>query len=117
MSINPGLPIGFDEHGRQLYSQTQSHYLLVAAPRSGKATDILVPIAMHLGLLTPQGKDGGARSTLFIDPKGELCSVCAPHLARMGQRVIILNPFKILPGVLAPGSEHFAGVEDRVTFF
>lgn len=112
--MNSGIPIGFNEGGRQLYSQTESHFLLVAAPRSGKARDILVPILLHLGLLTREA--GSARSSLIVDPKGQLCAICAPHLARMGQRVIIVNPFKILPDVLSPDAERFKGLLDRVTF-
>ena len=117
--LNPGLPIGFDEKGRQLFYRGVSHLLQVAPPRSGKARDILIPILLYLGLLCRLWKVGDAaiRSLLVIDPKGQLLSVCGPHLARAGYQLQILNPFKILPSVLAPGTRHFKGLDDRVNFF
>src|SRR5277367_6343097 len=100
--MTTGIPIGFDAQGRQIYYRKGGHILLVAPPRSGKATTILIPLML-------QYQHG---SMICIDPKGELAAVTGARRARMGQRVIIINPFKILPNVLAPGTEHFKGVED-----
>lgn len=101
-----GIPIGFDAKGRQLLYRKEGHILLVAPPRSGKARDVLVPLL----LLHNSG------SVIVIDPKGELCAVTGPRRARLG-RVIIFNPFEILPKFLSPDAPCFKGVEDRVNFF
>lgn len=88
----------------------EAHLITVAPTRSGKGRDVLVP-----ALLEYEG------SCLVIDPKGQLAAITGPERARMGQRVIILNPFKILPGDLGPdGPEHFGRLNEedkaRVTF-
>ena len=87
----------------------EAHLITVAPTRSGKGRDVLIP-----ALLEYEG------SCIVIDPKGQLAAVTGPQRARMGQRVIILNPFKILPDVLAPDSPyHFRGipnVDELVTF-
>jgi len=108
-----GIPIGYDDQGRALSykregrSSGEGHLFLSAPPRSGKARDILIPALLQY--------DQG--SCIVIDPKGQLAAVTGPERARMGQRVKILNPFNILPDVLAPGTpHHFQGLEDHVTF-
>ena len=88
----------------------EAHLITVAPTRSGKGRDVLIP-----ALLEFEG------SCLVIDPKGQLAAVTGPERARMGQRVKILNPFKILPEVLGPdGPEHFGRLnpedKSRVTF-
>jgi type IV secretion system protein VirD4 len=78
----------------------EAHLISVAPTRSGKGRDVLVP-----ALLEYEG------SCIVIDPKGQLAAVTGPQRARMGQRVIILNPFKILSDVLAPNSpKHFGAL-------
>jgi type IV secretion system protein VirD4 len=108
-----GIPVGFDENGRQLTykhegnSSGEGHLFLSAAARTGKMVGILAPALLQY--------DQG--SCIIIDPKGELTAVTGPQRARMGQRVIISNPFNILPDVLAPDTpHHFRGLEKWVTF-
>jgi type IV secretion system protein VirD4 len=101
-----GIPVGFDAKGRQLIYRKEGHVLIVAPPRAGKATDFLIPLLLR----------DKRRSIICIDPKGQLAAVTGPQRARIG-KVKILNPYKILPNVLAPGASRFKGLDDRVTFF
>jgi type IV secretion system protein VirD4 len=66
-----------------------AHLLTVAPTRSGKGRDVLVP-----ALLDYEG------SCIVIDPKGQLAAVTRKRRERMGQRVIVLNPFNLLPDEL-----------------
>lgn len=85
-------------------SKGEGHLFLSAPPRSGKARDILIPALLHY-------EEG---SCIVIDPKGQLAAVTGPQRARLGQRVIILNPFHILPEVLCADSpEHFGALDER----
>ena len=99
-----GIFVGYDQEGNALsyknagQSRGEGHLFLSAPPRSGKARDILIPALLQY--------DQG--SCIVIDPKGQLAAVTGPQRARLGQQVIILNPFHILPDVLSPDSpEHF----------
>jgi type IV secretion system protein VirD4 len=84
----------------------EAHLITVAPTRSGKGRDVLIPALLEY--------DG---SCIVIDPKGQLAAVTGPERARMGQRIVILNPFNILPEVLGPDSpEHFRGVENECVF-
>src|SRR5665213_2005094 len=51
-------------------------------------------------------------SCLVVDPKGQLAAVTGPEAARMGKRVIMLNPFNIWPDCIGPGAKRFAGIEN-----
>lgn len=85
-------------------SRGEGHLFLSAPPRSGKARDILIPALLHY--------DQG--SCIVIDPKGQLAAVTGPQRARLGQRVIVLNPFHILPEVLCADSpRHFGRIDDE----
>jgi len=68
-----------------------AHLITVAPTRSGKGRDVLVP-----ALLDYEG------SCIVIDPKGQLAAITKAQRERMGQRVIVLNPFNILPDELGP---------------
>jgi type IV secretion system protein VirD4 len=104
-----GIFIGHDRHGNPLTykkqgrSSGEGHLFLSAPPRSGKARDILIPALLQY--------DQG--SCIVIDPKGQLAAVTAAHRARprteggLGQRVIVLNPFGILPAELGSMSANF----------
>lgn len=110
------IPIGYDTKGAARFYRGPGHLLLVAPPRSGKARDILVPALLQYGLPNGSG-DNQAASCIVIDPKGQLAAVTGPQRARMGQRVIILNPFGIRGDCLAPDTPgYFKGLEDRVIF-
>lgn len=69
----------------KLYYPHDSHLILTAPAGSGKGRDLLIP-----ALLEYEG------SCVVIDPKGQLAAVTAPYRASIGQRVFVLNPFKIL---------------------
>jgi type IV secretion system protein VirD4 len=86
-----GIPIGFDENGKPRSYKGDGHLFLAAPPRSGKGRDILIPALLQY-----------ESSCIVIDPKGQLAAVTAAQRMRMGHKVIILNPFRILEGQL-PG--------------
>jgi type IV secretion system protein VirD4 len=58
------------------------HIVTVAGSRAGKSSTVLIP-----NLLRYPG------SVLVLDPKGELARATAAPRARMGQQVVILDPF------------------------
>jgi type IV secretion system protein VirD4 len=68
-----------------IYYAGDRHIVTVAPTRSGKVTNLLVPT-----LLTYQG------SCLVVDPKGQLAAITQAQRRRLGQRVIVLNPFGVL---------------------
>jgi type IV secretion system protein VirD4 len=71
----------------------QAHLITVAPTGSGKGRDVLVP-----ALLDYEG------SCIVIDPKGQLAAITRQQRERMGQRIIVLNPFNILPEYLGPSA-------------
>lgn len=85
-----------------------AHLITVAPTRSGKSRDILIP-----ALLEYPG------SCIVIDPKGQLAAVTRAQRERMGQKVIVLNPFNLISdkigktahynpmALLDPGSKAF----------
>ena len=86
--------LGYATPGKDqlLTYKNDAHLLTVAPSGSGKGRDVLVP-----ALLTYEG------SCIVIDPKGQLAAITRKHRERpkgqggLGQRVIVLNPFNILP--------------------
>lgn len=58
-----------------------AHLITVAPTRSGKGSDVLIPALLEYG-----------GSCIVIDPKGQLTAVTRLQRARLGQRVITLNP-------------------------
>src|SRR5580658_4922037 len=72
--------------GDPLRYKNDGHLLTVAPTGSGKGRDVLVP-----ALLDYEG------SCIVIDPKGQLAAITRKQRERMGQRIIVLNPFNILP--------------------
>lgn len=91
MANNRKIRIGyFDQKCRTpLFYPHDSHLILCAPAGSGKGRDILIPALLD--------QHSSRRSCVVIDPKGQLCAVTAHYRARMGQRVFVLNPFRILP--------------------
>jgi type IV secretion system protein VirD4 len=58
------------------------HFLSVAPTRSGKGVSLIIPnLLMYAG------------SSIVIDPKGENAWITAPQRRRMGQKVILLDPW------------------------
>ena len=107
MATAKGVRLGYNHDFTEVYRYPGDAHLITVAPtRSGKGRDVLVP-----ALLEYEG------SCIVIDPKGQLAAVTGPQRARMGQRVLILNPFRILPDALAPNTRyHFRGLESRCVF-
>lgn len=65
-----------------LYCAVERHFVSVAPTRSGKGVSLIIP-----NLLTYEG------SVIVIDPKGENAWITAERRRRMGQKVIILDPW------------------------
>jgi len=72
--------------GDPLTYKKDGHLITVAPTGTGKGRDVLVP-----ALLEYEG------SCIVIDPKGQLAAITRRQRERMKQRVIVLNPFNILP--------------------
>ena len=79
--------------GEPLTYKHDGHLITVAPTGSGKGRDVLVP-----ALLEYEG------SCIVIDPKCQLCAITRAQRERMGQRVIVLNPFNILPEYVGPSA-------------
>lgn len=62
------------------------HIMTVAGNRAGKSVTVMANLFFYDG------------SVIAIDPKGELASRTALHRARLGQDVLILDPFNIVEG-------------------
>jgi type IV secretion system protein VirD4 len=73
--------------GGKLRYGGERHMLVFGANGSGKGTRILVPNLLNMS---------GNRSVVAVDPSGELAAICAPYRRQLGQRVYILNPFRVL---------------------
>lgn len=69
------------------------HIMTVAGSRAGKSVQIVGNLLHYPG------------SALVIDPKGELASLTAVRRAGLGQRVVVLDPFKRAKG----GAEVYRG--------
>lgn len=80
--VTGGTPVGIGD---------DRHALLCAGSRAGKGRSCLIPT-----LLTYGG------SVVVLDPKGELADITARRRAAMGQRVAVVDPFKICAQRLAP---------------
>jgi len=82
-----GFFLGHDGAGRPIRCyEGGPHIMTFGAPGSGKTSGLLIP-----ALLTFQG------SCVVIDLKGELASVTKSQRERLGQRVLIVDPFEVLP--------------------
>jgi type IV secretion system protein VirD4 len=94
--VNTSVRLGYrvpTKDGDPLRYKNDGHLLTVAPTGSGKGRDVLVP-----ALLDYQG------SCIVIDPKGQLAAITRKQRERMGQRVVVLNPFNILPDQLGPSA-------------
>lgn len=73
---------------RPIGLKSEKHMITIAGTGSGKTTAALIPnILLHRG------------SLLCIDPKGEIAMITAARRRELGDRVFVLDPFKIVPGV------------------
>ena len=79
--------LGQTKDGRKIGIADNRHLMTIAGSRAGKTATSLIP-----NLLTWKG------SAMVVDPKGELATITAEHRAKMGQEVIVLDPFEIVDG-------------------
>lgn len=62
--------------------RAEKHMVTIAGPGAGKSTGALIPnLCLHEG------------SVLCIDPKGELAMITGRRRQRMGQKLVVLDPF------------------------
>jgi type IV secretion system protein VirD4 len=94
LGTSAGAPIGITD---------DRHAMLVAGSRAGKGRSVIVPT-----LLEYKG------SVLAIDPKGELAKITARRRGEgngrtpgLGQKVAVLDPFRICPSYLDPYQASF----------
>src|SRR5579862_1264108 len=85
------------------YPGDAGHLVTISPTGGGKGRDVLVPALLDEGM-----RD---MSCLVVDPKGQLASITGPQAARMGKRVIMLNPFNIWPDCIGSGAARFRGFE------
>ena len=80
---DPGAKILVGAFGDKLIGiEDNRHILTVAGNRSGKSVMIIDNLLFYRG------------SVLAIDPKAELANITAERRAALGQKVIVLDPFK-----------------------
>lgn len=84
----PGLYIGAG-----MTYDSKGNIITVAGCRSGKGVNLLVANLLYVGRFSG--------SFVVTDPKGELAAICANALRSMGKNVVILNPWQILPQLIA----------------
>jgi len=101
---NKGIRLGYykapedcgEGWGQIIRYSGDAHLITVAPTGSGKGRDVLVG-----ALLEYEG------SCIVIDPKGQLAAITGAQRARMGQKVIVLNPLpKELPMDLGPSAKY-----------
>lgn len=87
---NPGAKILVGAIGNKLIGIDDNRHILTAGgSRSGKSVTLKNNLLLYTG------------SVLALDPKGELAATTAEQRIRLGQKVCILDPFKIAPERLA----------------
>jgi type IV secretion system protein VirD4 len=82
-----GVFLGFDgegTQGRPVGFTDDRHVITIAGSRAGKGRSLIVP-----NMLLYEG------SVLAIDPKGELARITSRARAEKGQRVFVLDPFRV----------------------
>ena len=87
---NPGDKILLGAIGQQLIGISDNrHMMTVAGSRAGKSITVINNLYFYRG------------SVLCTDPKGELTEKTAERRARLGQKVFVLDPFRIVKGKAA----------------
>lgn len=79
-----GLFLGVDQDGQPVGINTERHAITVGGSRSGKGAAMIVPNARRW-----------PANLLVIDPKGENAALTWEAREAMGQRVHVLDPFKV----------------------
>lgn len=82
--VSSALLIGRHANGQRMWYRGKSHILTMAPTRSGKGVGAVIP-----QLLTYRG------SVVVTDVKGENMRVTYLQRLRMGQRVVVLDPFRV----------------------
>ena len=88
------------QRGRFIGINENRHIVTTAGSRAGKTLSLLVP-----NLLVYPG------SSAVIDPKGELAGKTAEARRKAGQRVFVLDPFR-MPHSTLPASSHYNPFDD-----
>ncbi len=83
-TVHDSTPVSNEQHEPLLYTG-DGHLMTIAPTGAGKGIGVIVP-----NLLTYPG------SVIAVDIKGELTQITARRRAEMGQRVVILDPFKLV---------------------
>ena len=86
------------DDGIPVIDTSEGHCLTIAPTGAGKGRNVIIPT-----LLTYRG------SAVVIDPKGENARVTARHRVAMGQRVVIVDPFRILTAFPAQFGQSLTG--------
>ena len=86
------IPLGWSIEGKggklvPLSYNREGHLVTIAPPRSGKGATVIIP-----ALLEYEG------SVFVIDPKGQNAAVTARRRRELGQKVYVLNPFRLHSG-------------------
>ena len=93
---NPGGKILLGAIGDRLIGiEDNRHIMTVAGSRAGKSVTVINNLFFYPG------------SVLCTDPKGELAEITAPRRAKMGQKVYVLDPFKVVKGEAARHRKSF----------
>lgn len=79
-----GFFLGVDDQGHETGITTERHLLTVAGSRSGKGAALAIPNLLRW-----------PHNALVVDPKGENAAATWQAREAMGQRVYVLDPFKV----------------------
>lgn len=91
LGLHGGAPIFWNP-----FARGESHGLIYAPSRTGKSISICMPILLHWSRRNVRRAIKKQGWTLIVtDPKGELAYQTAVHRRRMGDRIIILNPWQL----------------------
>jgi type IV secretion system protein VirD4 len=103
-----GIFLGYDgegAHGRPVGFTDDRHVITIAGSRAGKGRSLIVP-----NMLLYEG------SVLAIDPKGELARITSRARAEKGQRVFVLDPFRVSADACETDAQK-AALEARFAYY
>lgn len=93
--------LGLDENGHKVGISTERHGLTIAGAGSGKGAALIIPNLLRW-----------PHNALVVDPKGENAEATWKAREAMGQRVYVLDPFKVanVPDRLRASCNLLAGI-------
>lgn len=99
--------LGHDDEGREIGIETEIHAITVGGSGSGKGAGLLVQNARRW-----------PESLVCIDPKGENARLSYEAREKMGQKIAVLDPFKIakIPDRLRAGFNPLAAIDPASPF-